>query len=279
MEYRPEDLKRLQDTELDILKEIIRVCERNQIQYFGVYGTLLGAVRHGGFIPWDDDIDIGMLREDYERFLKIAPTQLKKGYTLQHFSVDPNAPAYFAKVRKDGTRFLEKNLRHLPIHHGIFVDIFTYDAVPEDLKERERYNRRIQIWFQIYNAKSLWTTAKHIIPVWYKRYAVNAVRIMLHILLLPVKKEYLFRKLDLAMRCYDKQDTALVSERGGVTPACALDDYFPVQMKAFGDIQIAVPNHYDKVLTKNYGDYMQLPPEGKRISHSPQELAFENASN
>ena len=86
--YTAEQLKCLQEIEIDILKEIERVCDVLDIQYFANYGTLLGAVRHKGFIPWDDDIDICMLRKDYDRFILEAPKVLKKGYTLQHFLVD-----------------------------------------------------------------------------------------------------------------------------------------------------------------------------------------------
>ena len=107
MEYKPEELKRVQEIEVEILQEIIRVCEEYKLQYWVAYGTLIGTLRHNGFIPWDDDIDIGMMREDYEKFIEVAPSALKKGYTLQHFKTDPKTPTYHAKVRKDGTQFVE----------------------------------------------------------------------------------------------------------------------------------------------------------------------------
>lgn len=156
MQYSPETLKKVHETEVEVLREVIRVCEENDIPYFSVAGTTLGAVRHDGFIPWDDDIDIGMLRDDYERFLRIAPSKLKKGYTLQHFSVEKNAPAHFAKVRKDGTEFVEENMRHIKMHHGIFVDIFPHDFVPDDEAQMLRHHRRVVMYNQLYLAKSLW---------------------------------------------------------------------------------------------------------------------------
>ena len=130
--YTKEQLEKIHSTEVEILSEIIRVCSENDIPWFTVGGTTLGAVRHNGFIPWDDDIDIGMLREDYDKFLALAPSCLKEGYILQHFTVDKRTPTYFAKVRKDGTEFIEYSNHSLPIHHGVFVDIMPYDRIPED---------------------------------------------------------------------------------------------------------------------------------------------------
>ena len=94
MGYKPEELKRVQEIEVEILQEIIRVCEEYKLQYWVAYGTLIGTLRHNGFIPWDDDIDIGMMREDYEKFIEVAPSALKKAI---HFSIS------------------KQILRHLPI--------------------------------------------------------------------------------------------------------------------------------------------------------------------
>lgn len=105
--YYGEELKKVQECELEILAEVIKVCNENSIEYFVIGGTALGAVRHSGFIPWDDDIDIGMTRDDYERFLKIAPSKLKSDLFLQYYVTEPNSPTYFAKVRKNNTQFVE----------------------------------------------------------------------------------------------------------------------------------------------------------------------------
>ena len=100
-------LRKVQLTQLEIAKEIRRVCEENDIPYFLTCGTLLGAVRHQGFIPWDDDMDVGMLRENYEKFCRIAPEKLKPEYCWQSWYTDPNYALPFGKVRKRGTLYLE----------------------------------------------------------------------------------------------------------------------------------------------------------------------------
>lgn len=104
MKYNLEDLKRVQRIELEILEEVIRVCNENNINYFLEAGTLLGAMRHSGFIPWDDDIDIGMLRSDYDKFMEIAPNKLTNGFTLQHFSNDKKTKL---SIRKNNSITLE----------------------------------------------------------------------------------------------------------------------------------------------------------------------------
>lgn len=124
-------IKQVQAIELEILLEVDRICRKHRISYFLDSGTALGAVRHKGFIPWDDDIDIGMLRDDYERFLSVAQEEMGQDYFLQTYRTD-GTPIMFAKVRKTGTTFVEFRLRKFPINHGLFIDIFPYDYLPQE---------------------------------------------------------------------------------------------------------------------------------------------------
>ena len=266
MKYEDSQLEKLKKIELSILEAIIKVCEENDITYFTVAGTTLGAIRHNGFIPWDDDIDIGMMRDDYERFLQIAPAELDKGYTLTHFIYDNNVPTYFAKVRKDGTKFVEGYTRNMHIHQGVFIDIFPYDKVPEDRKLRKRYNRAAQFWNQLYIAKSVDELTFHS-----KRHIniLKTIRKALHILMKPVSKSYLFKKTDQALRKYNDQDTDKVSSRGLDLFFCNLEDLVPPSEHIFETIKVKVPANPDRVLTKQYGNYMKLPPEEDRYNHAP----------
>ena len=142
-------LRKVQLTQLEIAKEIRRVCEENDIPYFLTCGTLLGAVRHQGFIPWDDDMDVGMLRENYEKFCRIAPEKLKPEYCWQTWYTDPNYALPFGKVRKRGTLYLEAKSHRLA-ENGFYVDIFPYDAVSPDAEQRQETAGRL---LKIYRTK------------------------------------------------------------------------------------------------------------------------------
>lgn len=130
MEIDPR-LRKLQMVELEILNEFVRLCEKHDLRYYLVGGTLLGAVRHQGFIPWDDDIDVAMPREDYDSFAKIAPQELNSQYFYQSPDTDPHYFLTYAKVRKNGTEVYEERFENSRFHKGIFIDIFPLDFCPK----------------------------------------------------------------------------------------------------------------------------------------------------
>ena len=127
----PEQLREVQLTELEMLREVHRICEERKIPYVMIAGTLLGAVRHGGFIPWDDDVDVALLRPDYERFRKACETELDTDRFV--FQDDRNTPGYrwgYGKLRRKDTLFLREHQEDMPYFQGIFLDIFPLDEVP-----------------------------------------------------------------------------------------------------------------------------------------------------
>jgi len=129
-----EDLKKLHQIQMEMLLEVRRICEKNQIKYSLIGGTLLGAVRHQGFIPWDDDADVGMLRRDYERFRKVCQADLN--HERFYFQDDRNTKGYrwgYGKLRKKNTLFLRENQEHLDFGQEIFIDIFPLDYAPDNL--------------------------------------------------------------------------------------------------------------------------------------------------
>lgn len=132
MQYNDNDLRKLQLLELRILKEIDRVCRELGITYFLDSGSVLGALRHGGFIPWDDDIDLGMPRADYDRFVAEAPAFLGEEYVVSTPETNPHQAALFGKVWLRGTRFATEETIEAGFDQGIFVDLLPYDALSSD---------------------------------------------------------------------------------------------------------------------------------------------------
>jgi hypothetical protein len=124
-----QDLRRLHQVQLEMLRDLDRVCRLLGVEYQLGAGSLLGAIRHGGFIPWDYDVDVVMLRADYRRFLREAPPLLEQRLFLQTWRSDPHFHAGFAKLRCHGSSFREQGCQHTRQHHGIFIDIFPFDPV------------------------------------------------------------------------------------------------------------------------------------------------------
>lgn len=147
------DKKQIWAVQLDILQEIAMICNKHDIKYFAIGGTLLGAVRHKGYIPWDDDLDIAMYREDYNKFCEIAPKELHNPFFFQTEDTDPGYLLRHAKVRNSNTTAIlsiqrDKKYR---FNQGIFVDIFPLDRIPDNIEERNEYFRELfKTWGYVY---------------------------------------------------------------------------------------------------------------------------------
>ena len=142
--YSEAELLQLHKELLTILKEIIRICDILNIKCFTTGGTAIGAYYYQGFVKWDDDIDLGMRRDDYEVFLKEAPSLISKGFFVQHVKTDSHTPFYFTKVRKDGTLFVQYKYKDIDMHQGIFVDIFPFDNIPDNPVIAKLHTRLVQ---------------------------------------------------------------------------------------------------------------------------------------
>ena len=131
----------LQNKELEILKQFIFVCDSLSLKYFLVCGSALGAVKYGGFIPWDDDIDVAMPREDYDVFVERANTLFPPNIFLQTYKTDTKYPHIYCKLRDSNTAYIEKSAAALEINHGVFIDIFPLDGYPSEKQEQRKFER------------------------------------------------------------------------------------------------------------------------------------------
>jgi lipopolysaccharide cholinephosphotransferase len=266
MEYGVE-LKKVQDTVLEILSDIIRVCTENDIEYFIIGGTALGAVRHKGFIPWDDDIDIGMTRINYNKFLSIAQNKLNKDLFLQTFETDPKIPFYFAKVKKNGTKFIEYYCRDIEMHQGLFVDIFPYDNVPDDPRLKKRHIFKVNILANLFISKSLMGTSapQFGISGLIKRYG----RVILHYILKPISKNFLYSLLDTEVQKYNSIQSNIMSYINYPYLSINTNTLQTLETISFQGMSVFCPCDLHEYLTNQYGDYMKLPSKEKRVGHRP----------
>ena len=139
-------LQKVHTVQMALLREVARVCRENEIQWFLCCGTLLGAVRHQGFIPWDDDVDIGMLRQDYEKFCRLAPSKMDSRFCVQSWYTEPEYPLPFAKVRMRNTLYVEEKSAVFQ-ENGFYVDVFPFDNGPEGEQEQINHGKKLNDLF------------------------------------------------------------------------------------------------------------------------------------
>ncbi len=251
----------MQLTQLEIAKEIKRVCEENGIRFFLNDGTFLGAVRHGGFIPWDDDMDLGMLREDYEAFCRIAPSKLKPEYCLQTWYTEPNYGLPFGKVMRRNTVYLESKKTRRLRENGFYVDIFPFDDVPEDMEQRAELAGKLLKLYRMKLMKSgykPWMENDRII--WKKRIGYLYYQLRA----LSAGQQELAASFDALARSAGKGKT--VCEQSAMAVPMYFDRAWCEDLAeySFEGVSFPGPKEYDSFLTAMYGDYMQLPPEEER---------------
>ena len=257
-----ENQKKLHRCHLILLAEIKRICEKHNIRYFAIAGTLLGAVRHTGFIPWDDDMDIGMLREDYERFLSVAKEELDSRMFLQNFETDEKYALPFTKLMLRGTLFEERSAVSSSAEKCIYVDVFPLDNAPDSEEERAAQDKKTYLLRRLLLAK-----------LGYKVYESHETKkkivyTMLKLFTLFISRKALVTAIENEIRKYNTIPTENVVNIGGAygyKKEMLRKSWFDTSAELpFEDTTIAAPGAYKDYLTYFYGDYMTPPPENKR---------------
>ncbi len=248
----------LQSALLEMLRWFDGVCRKNGLRYYALGGTLLGAVRHQGFIPWDDDIDVGMPRADYERLCALLEDKQGRYVLETPFSGAPDFCYAYAKLYDTATTLTEK--RRKPIKRGVFIDVFPLDGVGNSEEESRRHYKRVR---RIFNLHVTVTTScrkgRHFLK--------NAAVVFVHCIpSFMLNKEKLAEKLHKVCRRYDFDTSAYISTWGEreMMPRRIFGDPTPY---TFEDMQIYGAAQYDDYLKHLYGDWEKLPPEEKRVSH------------
>lgn len=273
--YTDEELKHLHTVLHEILAEIVRVCEVLKIPYFIQGGTAIGAFYENDILAWDDDVDVGMTRANYDRFLKEAPAVLKDDYFLQWFGSEPNTPFYFAKVRKNGTVFLEEICKDINMNQGIYVDIFPFDKVPDN-QRKQKFQRKLAYFLnECFVCKEVWPY-KHFGKCKLKKPLKHNI---INTFLNRVAITFFSKKLIYGWLC-KVQSLYNHTVCGNYNIAIMKKDHIPVedidnpQKVKFGDIQVFAPNHIEAYLRHHYGNIQRFPPMEKRVNHRPLRLSF-----
>lgn len=257
-----ETLRKVQLTQLEIAKEVKRLCTFNNISYFLDSGTLLGAVRHKGFIPWDDDMDLGMLRSDYEKFIKVAKKDLSPDFRIVDWYSYKDYSRPFCKIEKAGTIYLEEGAQQSKHEGGIYIDIFPYDVFPDTIDRAQK--TRINLLKAIIRNRCG-------IKTWVDGGKINYSRYIKNIPSLIVGKTINLKR---AKMIYDSNAIKHNSEYSQY--------YFPQGISGYGTwliprsclqktetllfegVEFSVPLNSDLYLKQAYGDYMTLPPVDQR---------------
>lgn len=263
MNYSEELLKSVQNKSLDFMIEIDNYFRDHDIDYMICAGTALGAVRHGGFIPWDDDVDFIMHIDDLRKFAKVCKKDdlFNKKFFLQNKWTDPNVPEQFWRIRMNGTTMMDKEGLDISMHWGLPIDLFAIYNAPKNRTIRKLMlfcNRKMR-QYSVYSFNHPRSSA-----------LMKSIRILLY-------KSYYYIML-LISKIYNGSDYVLdPTSHGSVEKRFYKREvFYPIQRIEFEDHFFQCPNNLDEYLKTQYGDYMTPPPEEKRVGHCCYRVDMDN---
>lgn len=274
-EYTDLELNSLHEILYSILDEFHRVCEVLNIPYFIIGGTAIGAFYDKAILPWDDDIDVGLTRENYERLLKEAPAVISDRFFLQWIGSDQHTPYYFAKLMLKNSLFVDEYNQKLDVQKGIYIDIFPFDRVPDNL-----YSQTIhRIWCNFLNcafiSKEVWQWK------WIKTPDIKSVKkrniIMCFLTWLMIclfSKQRIYKWLSSSLSFYNNRKTSfynmVLMKRDHISDASIKHP----QLVQFGNLTIWAPNDLETYLNHHYINLTRNVPKEEQKNHRPIELHF-----
>ncbi|GAA2925379.1 LicD family protein [Enterococcus raffinosus] len=266
-------LRQVQETSLKLAKYFSDFCDKNGLLCYLCGGGAIGSIRHQGFIPWDDDLDFFMPRNDYEKLMELWKDQENNDkYVLLRASKDYNDRNSFTTLRDKGTTFIKTYQTDLNIDHGIQIDIFPLDIAPV-----KGYQRKIQkFWALVY---AIYCSQQ--IPQNHGKFFAGLGKFLLSLAPTELNKYHVWKFAEKKMMKYKSTTTGFVTElcvgpryMGNVYPE---KDFSAAKKTAFEDVELPIPIGYDNYLSSVFGDYMKLPPENQRVAHH--ETAFIDPDN
>lgn len=268
--YDDETLKHLQQVDMIILKYFIDVCEENNLNYFMYGGSLIGTVRHQGYVPWDDDIDVIMFRDDFEKLNKIFEKDIDERFRFFNVLNEETYHYTWGRLTLKNTIFREWWGNQVDYTPNIFIDIFILDNIPKN-----RFKRSIHRWKCYFlNMLTNYSIIKFENDSKLKEIIQHTVYYMMKIL--PISTSSIKRSCVNEFTKYQYENCEEVCDfpSSYIMPVTFKSDWLPLKKAKFEDIEVSIPNNYDKILKLEYGDYMELPPEESRFRPAPPEIDF-----
>ena len=264
----------IQKADFLLIDKIDEICRKLNIGYFICGGSMLGYARNGGFIPWDDDIDVAMLRADYDRFMAEAEPYLDDRFFLQTRQKDPHIPYLFSKLRLNNTEYVTAYNERRAFHKGICLDIFPFDYIPNDPADQEKFKQEVLELAAAHNRvvnnqmpEPLEPFPPRNLQEWYYKLYGKAKRFYFRCHSLEkTQKAYLDKATSLNDKAEELGLTTVASFVPGYT-YIKLDDLLPYQDVMFDGHRVKVPRRPDVFLTMQYGDYLQMPPKHNQVAH------------
>lgn len=273
--YSLDDIKQIQRIELNSLDMLMGVCERLGIKFLLYGGSLLGAIKYNGFVPWDDDLDIAMLREDYEKFIKEGPLYLPENYEIQHPKTNKKTPFHYVKLRRTDTEICEYKTHKININHGVYFDIYPIDNIPDSysdlLSQKMLYDKWVHI-FQIrqnYRLDSKIGSPRDVIKL--------AIRMCQSGIAHLFSVSYLINRIDSISQKYNGINTLFQGNLSFPKPVNFFDGVDYVEAR-FENRCVYIPSGYKLNLRNRYGDIRRLPNEDKRVGHRPCVLKLDGGN-
>ena len=261
-------LKLLQEIELENLRMLMEICEKNHLRYYLIGGSLLGAMRHRGFIPWDDDIDVGLPRPDYNRFVQIAKDYLPAHMDVKTMTSDPNYKCYFTRLINNKKKIYWDHGQYTAVI-GVWMDVFPLDGLPKNRLLRKLQVFRVKLNKALYKFTQIdYVTTNRTNRPLSERVLIRFAQLTHIGKLMDADKR--LKKLDRAVQRYDYDTCAYAWNFSGcygkreIVPHIQLGGSRTAQ---FEGMQVSIPEAAEDYLTSIYGDYMKLPPEDQRKSH------------
>lgn len=250
---------------LQLLKEIDEICKKHNLRYVMAGGSLIGVVRNEGFIPWDDDVDIYMPRDDWDKFVALAETELPPERAVQCVDVDRNYTNTFPRYASTDTCAIHRHQIIGKDKAGEIVDVLTLDPIPADDKEYEKYRTHLMIYSELVNIVVVFGNRWEIPARLYFKYLMSY---------LFLGRDRTLKKLEKIMFSYKEEDCDRYAMRWGGCPFLFdKDEMFPVKYRKFEGLDVMVPNRISDYLIWHYGDeWSYIPPHGERESHDAVEF-------